>query len=640
MTKQLLIEDSGFISQIKISKALSESISVAQGKNNTLVVKNVPCTICNRLNQNGRNYSTKEMQKAIDNAQEAIRTKQLLCQADEHPEGSWVAPTHASHVVTNAYIKPNVSLVVEGKKGTFDVLFMDWEVLNTQEGRNLQALLLSECSLGTSIRGLGDMDGDNVINYELLGVDVVNNPSSGTYTRMPVKESIKVELKKENALDEATKFTVSTYASNTTHDLQQAMDFQKNASATVDYGTIVNMGTKMDQEIDPKTGVSKTIGEVEIETSDDMSELRQAIEVAVTAFTNPQGVNVNSVTIEKVDEDDEMNDSTEQEPEHVLQEEEGVEEMPVEDVTEEITTDEVSMDDLAGNEELVLDDGETLEETAEELKADTWIKTSLLDPAAVYYVAEVTEEYVILRKHSETGKDIILPRDDGMLFPYEYVKDEEETEEVVEEAVGELDGEADVDSDIEVDGDTVTATVDTGSETIDVEKEFPSEEDASMVASGVKTGKISPDVLMSDSAEECEAKVCPHCGEKLDCCDEDKCEEENAVEEKLYAEPDAPSDAFVQEPMNEEGDIVIKLGNLDYDIDKESFEDWEPETIELVEGMPETVEITINPSEVTSVDMIEDLIMDKARQQTGLPIKGADVVDAWVKDEATIIEVA
>ena len=195
MAKQLLIETADFVSKVKISKALTESISISNGKNNTLIVKNVPCTICNRKNMNGRIYSTQEMQKAINEAQEAIRTKQLLCQANEHPEESFVAPTHASHVITNAYIKKNVKLVVEGEKGTFDVLFMDWEVLNTEEGRNLQALLLSECSIGTSIRGLGDMEGDQVVNYELLGVDCVGQPSSGTFTRMPVKESMVVDIK-------------------------------------------------------------------------------------------------------------------------------------------------------------------------------------------------------------------------------------------------------------------------------------------------------------------------------------------------------------------------------------------------------------------------------------------------------------
>lgn len=667
MSKQLLIEDSGFVSQIKISKTLTESISVAEGKHNTLVVKNVPCTICNRLNQNGRNYSTKEMQKAIDAAQEAIRTKQLLCQADEHPEGSWVAPTHASHVVTRAYIKPNVELVVEGKKGTFDVLFMDWEVLSTQEGKNLQALLLSECSLGTSIRGLGDMDGDNVINYELLGVDVVNNPSSGTYTRMPVKESVTVELKQENALDEASKFTVSTYATNTTHDLQQAMDFQKTASATVDYGTIVNMGTKMDQEIDPKTGVSKTIGEVETETSDDVSELKQAIEVAIGAFTNPQGVNVTSVTIEKV-EDDDIKDSTAC-VEHPLVEEgdmSGLEaeevDIPVDEVVdaEMVEPTEVAFDDAGYIEESVTLQEEATETFTDALSFITAIEEDLKNGGEIVTghvtmsedgseIDSIDSSVVVINsteQHEEfpeiTAKKVYSIDGDNLtckkyfMNSKESLAREKELAQVsqdgeIEEAS--IEGEVETDTDIEVNGDTVTTTVDTGSDTVEVEKEFPSEEDAQMAVSGVKTGKISPDVLMSDSAEECEAKVCPHCGEKIDCCEED------AVEEKLYAEPSEPSDAFVEEPIVEnDGEIVIKLGDIDYDVDIQSFEEVEQETLDLVNDMPEEIEVIVKASEIP--EDAEEYVIKKAREATGLPIKAATVVDAWEKDTENIIEVA
>lgn len=677
MSKQLLIEDSGFVSQIKISKTLTESISVAEGKHNTLVVKNVPCTICNRLNQNGRNYSTKEMQKAIDAAQEAIRTKQLLCQADEHPEGSWVAPTHASHVVTRAYIKPNVELVVEGKKGTFDVLFMDWEVLNTQEGKNLQALLLSECSLGTSIRGLGDMDGDNVINYELLGVDVVNNPSSGTYTRMPVKESVTVELKPENALEEASKFTVSTYASNTTHDLQQAMDFQKDVSANVDYGTIVNMGTKMDQEVDPKTGVSKTIGEVEVETSDDMSELKQAIEVAIGAFTNPQGVNVTSVTIEKVEEDDDMKDSTAciehpltEEDEEMATEEGDMSELEAEEI--DIPVDEVVDAEMIEPTEVTFDDAEYVEESVtlqeeatetftdalafivameEDLKNGGEIVTghvtmsedgteidSIDSSVVVINSTEQNEEFPELtaKKVYSIDGDTLTCKKYFMNSKESLAREKELAQASQDEEIEEtsIEGEVETDTDIEVNGDTVTTTVDTGSDTVEVEKEFPSEEDAQMAVSGVKTGKISPDVLMSDSADECEAKVCPHCGEKIDCC-----QEEDAVEEKLYAEPSEPSDAFVEEPIVEnDGEIVIKLGDIDYDVDIQSFEEVEQETLDLVNDMPEEVEVVVKASEIP--EDAEEYIIKKAREVTGLPIKAATVVDAWEKDTENIIEVA
>ena len=81
MTKQLFIENSPFLSRLVLDDNLKESIQIKQGKNNTLVVKNIPATVLNRTNQNGRIYGTSEMQKAIDAAKQQIATKQLLCQA-------------------------------------------------------------------------------------------------------------------------------------------------------------------------------------------------------------------------------------------------------------------------------------------------------------------------------------------------------------------------------------------------------------------------------------------------------------------------------------------------------------------------------------------------------------------------------
>ena len=484
---------------------------------------------------------------------------------------------------------------------------------------------------------------------------------------MPVKESVTVELKQENALDEASKFTVSTYATNTTHDLQQAMDFQKTASATVDYGTIVNMGTKMDQEIDPKTGVSKTIGEVETETSDDVSELKQAIEVAIGAFTNPQGVNVTSVTIEKV-EDDDIKDSTAC-VEHPLVEEgdmSGLEaeevDIPVDEVVdaEMVEPTEVAFDDAGYIEESVTLQEEATETFTDALSFITAIEEDLKNGGEIVTghvtmsedgseIDSIDSSVVVINsteQHEEfpeiTAKKVYSIDGDNLtckkyfMNSKESLAREKELAQVsqdgeIEEAS--IEGEVETDTDIEVNGDTVTTTVDTGSDTVEVEKEFPSEEDAQMAVSGVKTGKISPDVLMSDSAEECEAKVCPHCGEKIDCCEED------AVEEKLYAEPSEPSDAFVEEPIVEnDGEIVIKLGDIDYDVDIQSFEEVEQETLDLVNDMPEEIEVIVKASEIP--EDAEEYVIKKAREATGLPIKAATVVDAWEKDTENIIEVA
>ena len=317
MRKKLLIESAEFISKVKVSKELKESLEMSAGKSGTLIIKNIPCTLLDRENQNGRIYSTEVLQEALKKAKPLFEQKQLLSQADEHPESSFVAPTHASHVVINAYIKPNVLLEVDGERETDNVLFMDWEILNTEEGKNLRALFEAECSIGTSIRGLGDMRGNMVENYDLLGCDCVGNPSSSTYTRMPISESIQVEFKKDNELKET--FTVSSSSTTTTRDLDQAEQLIRNVDE-ISFGTVTKTQTKFDRENDPKTGAETTITHVEIETSDDESALDAALQRAKNALLNPV-VSIDSVTIENVKDEDKKEASTYQ-PETPLKEEE------------------------------------------------------------------------------------------------------------------------------------------------------------------------------------------------------------------------------------------------------------------------------------------------------------------------------
>lgn len=172
--KTLLIENSPWgISFDK--RGLKESMEIKE-QGDTIILKGVPCTILDKKNQNGRNYGSSMMTKSIMDAKDFINSRSALCQAHDHPEGSFVRPIDASHIVVRAYI--------ENVPGVGDVLFNDWEVLPTSHGKDLAALIQSNVSLGTSIRGLGNMNGDKVEDYEFLGTDVVGNPSSGTFTKM------------------------------------------------------------------------------------------------------------------------------------------------------------------------------------------------------------------------------------------------------------------------------------------------------------------------------------------------------------------------------------------------------------------------------------------------------------------------
>lgn len=299
-TRQLLIESSEFISQIKLSNELKEAVKLSPGKAGTLIVRNIPATICNRPNQNNRIYSTEVIQEAINNAKLAIETKQLLGKPNEHPEGSFIAPSEASHVIINAYIKKNVKYIIEGKEEVNDMLFMDWEILNTQNGKDLRALFEAECSIGTSIRGLGDLEGQYVKNYQLIGIDCVGQPSSSTFTRMPVSESVKVELADPHKLEET--FTVTTSSTNVVRDLNAAAQLQAELD-NIGYGTVVKTSTKLDSETDPKTGAETTITTLEAETSDDVGELDQALQLARNAMLNGK-VSIDSITIENVKEEE------------------------------------------------------------------------------------------------------------------------------------------------------------------------------------------------------------------------------------------------------------------------------------------------------------------------------------------------
>ena len=319
-TRQLLIESSEFTTKISVPQTLKESLEMSKGKNGTLIVRNIPCTLLNRPNQNNRIYSTQVMQEAIDEAKRnhAFELKILASKSNEHPEGSYIAPSDASHVVIDAYIKPNVTMLVDGQEETNDVLFMDWEVLNTHNGKDLRALLEAECSVGVSIRGLGDLNGQNVQNYQLLGCDCVGNPSSSTYTRMIMSESVELELKDPRDLKET--FTVTTSSTNVVKDLDTASALQADLDH-IGYGTVVKTSTKLDSETDPKTGAQTTITTLEAETEDDVSDLDQALMMAKNAMLNGK-VSIDSVTIENVKEEEPKESAEDKEDEKALNEEE------------------------------------------------------------------------------------------------------------------------------------------------------------------------------------------------------------------------------------------------------------------------------------------------------------------------------
>ena len=318
-----LNESSEFNVKPIVSQDLKESLKVSNGKAGTLIVRNIPCTILNRENMNGRIYSTQILEEAIQNAKRLNKfaDKMLLSKPDEHPSSSFIPPSKASHAVINCYIKKNIPIVVDGKKERHDVLFEDWEIFNTQNGKDLRALVEAGVSFGVSIRGLGDLEGKYVKSYDILGTDCVGNPSSSTFSGMPVLEavveSVENPVADPNLLNE--NFKVSSSSTTVVRDLEQAVNMQREIDA-IGYGTVAQTSTKMDQEIDAKTGATTKIVTLEAETEDEVSDLDQALALVKRAMLNGK-VSIDSVTIENIKEE-EPKESTENSDTPVLKEEE------------------------------------------------------------------------------------------------------------------------------------------------------------------------------------------------------------------------------------------------------------------------------------------------------------------------------
>lgn len=156
--------------------ALSEKVKSEMDRNGHLIVRNVPATILDEKNANGRVYTTSTMEASIGVARsnKLFENKQLLCTADDHPDSTFVQPTHGSHIVIDANIK---------KVGGKNILFNDWLIMDTHNGKDLKAIVKAGASPGTSIRGLGRQDEKTgeIHDYKFLGTDVVGNPSAGTF---------------------------------------------------------------------------------------------------------------------------------------------------------------------------------------------------------------------------------------------------------------------------------------------------------------------------------------------------------------------------------------------------------------------------------------------------------------------------
>ena len=144
-------------------------------------------------NKNKRIYPRKVMEAAIEKVHPLIEQRGLVGELDHPNTGMKVNVNKISHVITKLELNENGEV--------FGVA----EVLNTSEGKNLQALMESHVKLGVSTRGNGMLEpytglGENLFvvkegTYDLKAVDVVFDPSAGAfpnYVKEETEEKIQV----------------------------------------------------------------------------------------------------------------------------------------------------------------------------------------------------------------------------------------------------------------------------------------------------------------------------------------------------------------------------------------------------------------------------------------------------------------
>ena len=651
MSKQLLIENCEFVTPIKIEKGLKESISIENNKD-ILIVRNIPATIADRKNQNGRIYTTEILQEAIKNANFQLKAKWLYSQASEHPEGSYVVPTHASHVVINAYIKKNVKVFVEGKTERHNVMFMDWEILNTEEGKNLKALILQETACPTSIRGLGDMEGEYVTNYELLGCDVVSNPSSGTSMRMPVSESVKVEKVDKSYLDES--FEVVSVANDTVSDIEAAAQKQVDIE-NARYGTITNIKTKLDQEIDPKTHAETVITSIETTTTDEVSELDQALQMAKNAFTNPVS-KMDSVTISFVDDEEKVKESKESKESNVADAPNSVEQIDA--VAEETEPKKEFLDinakigdisdiNVLGTQKLSKDDSETQEESTQSVGS---IDQELIDGLSSA-IKELNDK-ILREKDPENIKKLKLNRDELEKLLNKNKENQAKSSENSElksnedksSKENELNSEKDKkQEEIEVQDNKLVAQLDDDTA---VEKEFSDKETAEIAKAGLENGLLDPSFVVSeDATPNSQGGTDYTCTKATYDTNTGKFTCEDAQNEKLYSNPDEPSDALVNQPLNDSDNTLVNITLTDLDYDISDPENISADDEQFLSELPHEVTVSLEMNTIPQEGEIDQFIIANAAEQTGLPIKNAKIKSVSVnllndksKDEAVLTE--
>lgn len=125
-------------------------------------------------NANGRIYSRALWERILPTVQERIKCREMVGELD-HPQGEGSAK-QISHLMTEARLEPSGDVYVE------------YEVLDTPQGRILDSLLRADVKIGISSRGEGELvnrSGQDYVDEESYVLDtfdnVINPSTRGAY---------------------------------------------------------------------------------------------------------------------------------------------------------------------------------------------------------------------------------------------------------------------------------------------------------------------------------------------------------------------------------------------------------------------------------------------------------------------------
>jgi hypothetical protein len=120
---------------------------------------------CDVMTENNRIYPSKVIQREIMRLQEDIKNRRVFGELD-HPEDGKTRLSRVSHIITDLRMEGNI-------------VYGTAEILDTEAGLNLKAILQAGGEVGVSSRGFGTVNEEGVVNddYQLITFDFVALPA-------------------------------------------------------------------------------------------------------------------------------------------------------------------------------------------------------------------------------------------------------------------------------------------------------------------------------------------------------------------------------------------------------------------------------------------------------------------------------